>query len=229
MLVDAYKALQQSGRDDFEFVFVSSDRSMPEFADYFKGMPWLGIPPGDPRKAALSRHFGVQGIPTFVMVGEDGQTINAAARGAVMADPKGAHFPWAPPAASDLEGGPDGLNETPSVVALLEGLTEEAQQSAIAAVLSVAKGSAEASKAAGEEEPPFCFFYATKSESVTPQVRKLTKLPAEAEAGKAVLLLLDIPDDGGYYVSAATEVTEASVSALLSDYAAKKLTRQQLG
>ncbi|KAG8463698.1 hypothetical protein KFE25_003971 [Diacronema lutheri] len=227
-LIEVYKALKQSGRDDFEFVFVSSDRSTNEFSEYFGSQPWLGIPPGDPRKAALSRRFGVEGIPTFVMLDERGATINANARGAVMADPTGARFPWAPEPAADLEDGPDGLNETPSVVALLEGLDEAAQREAIAAVIRVAKATRESSRAAGEDESPFCFFYATAAANVTLQVRKLTGQPASAPKGHATLLLLDIPDDGGYYVGDAHDVTDASLKALLADYGAKKLTRQQM-
>ncbi|KAJ1634760.1 thioredoxin-like-domain-containing protein [Pavlovales sp. CCMP2436] len=213
------------GRDDFEFIYVSSDRSTGEFSEYFKDMPWLGIPNGDPRKAALSSHFKVQGIPTFVMIDEEGKTINDSARGSVMGDPTGAKFPWAKEAAADMEDGPEGLNETTSVVALLEGLGGAAQQVAVDALLGVATSVLAAGKAVGEEEAPFCFFYAKTAECV----RKLTSQPATNSAGTATLLLLDIPEEGAYYVSAATEVTAASVRQLLEDYAAQKLERKQLG
>ena len=43
------------------------------------------------------------------------------------------------------------------------------------------------------------------------------------------MILLDIPDDGGYYVSPATEVTAETVSGFLEAYKAGALERQQLG
>eukprot|EP00966_Prymnesium_polylepis_P226830 5248071-Prymnesium_polylepis.1 len=70
---------------------------MGEFQKYFGSMPWLAIPQGDKRKEMLSRRYGVEGIPSFVLVdGESGATISANARGSVMTDPKGLEFPWYP-------------------------------------------------------------------------------------------------------------------------------------
>lgn len=224
-LVSCYKQL---GRDDFEIIFVSSDRSTAEFGDYFKSMPWLAIPPGDARKAKLSAAFGVQGIPTFVMLAEDGSLLNLSARGAVEHDPKGEHFPWEPEPSADLDAGPDGLNENACVIALLEGLSEAARTAAIAELNKVAASTLAAAKAAGEE-PPHLFFHGSEADGpVTSQVRKLVGLSAKPTAGVASLLVLDIPDEGGFYASEATQVTEASVRALIDDYASKKLPRKQL-
>ena len=76
-------------------VFVSSDKDMGQFQEYFATMPWLAIPPGDKRKAALSARFEVEGIPTLVLIdGATGETINANGRGAVGGDPEGRKFPW---------------------------------------------------------------------------------------------------------------------------------------
>jgi nucleoredoxin len=213
----------------FEFIFVSSDRSTPEFSDYLKSMPWLAIPPGDPRKAKLSKYFGVSGIPTLVTVDEEGTTISASARDAVGKDPTGQHFPWAPEPCSDLEDGPEGLNDTPSLIALLDGLDAAAQASAVAALTKVALETRAAAKAKGQEAVPL-FFYSKGGEGahITPQVRKLTKQPAACPQGSAAMLLLDIPDDGGYYLAGSSQVTEESIGAFLGAYAAKALERQQL-
>merc|ERR1719355_95571 len=56
-----------------EIVFVSSDKSQGEFDEYFKTMPWLGLP-FDERslKNSLSKKYKVQGIPTLVII--DGAT-----------------------------------------------------------------------------------------------------------------------------------------------------------
>jgi len=49
------------------------------------------------------------------------------------------------------------------------------------------------------------------------------------EAQVPRLMLLDIPDDGGYYEGPEGEITEAIVATLVADYQAKKLERKQLG
>lgn len=218
-LVETYKAVKAAGKS-FEVIFVSSDRQMGEFQSYFGTMPWLAIPMGDPRKETLSTKFGVEGIPTFVLIdGATGATINANARGAVMNDPNGLEFPWSPKAVGDLAS-PDGINEETSLLVMLEGCTSEAKEAALAAVTAVA----EKAKAAGEE---LLFFAATSEEGATPQVRKLTKQGEPTKLPQ--LLLLDIPDEGGFYVNEPAELTEASVRAFLDAYKGGQLTRQQLG
>jgi nucleoredoxin len=57
-LVETYKKLQAAGKQ-LEIIFVSSDRDMGQFQEYFATMPWLAIPPGDKRKAALSTLYAV--------------------------------------------------------------------------------------------------------------------------------------------------------------------------
>ena len=92
-LIEAYK--QHLKAKGLEVIFVSSDRSPQQFAEYYGEMPWLAIPPGDKRKAALSARFEVEGIPSLVFIdGATGETINANGRTAVGADPEGRQFPW---------------------------------------------------------------------------------------------------------------------------------------
>ena len=62
--------------------------------DYYKSMPWLAVPyAARSAQSAMASRFKVQGIPALVLI-EDGEVINASARGAVMKDPEGAGFPW---------------------------------------------------------------------------------------------------------------------------------------
>ena len=58
------------------------------------------------------------------------------------------------------------------------------------------------------------------------QVRKLTQL-GDPKA-EPQLLLLDIPDNGGYYTSDAAELTAASVTDFLKAFKAGSLERKQL-
>lgn len=219
-LAETYKAVQAAGKA-FEIIFVSSDRSQQDFQKYFASMPWLAIPQGDKRKEQLSTLFEVQGIPTFVLLDADsGAVINANGRGGVMSDPKGLEFPWPPKAVGDLAE-PEGINDEPALVLLLEGCSKAAQEKAIETLTPIA----EASKAAGGE---LLFFTAVSAEGATAQVRKLTGAGEPVE-GTPQMLLLDIPDSGGYYVAPAfSEVTADTVNAFLADYKTGKLERKQL-
>jgi len=214
-LVECYNKLKAAGKP-FEIIFVSSDRSTEEFTSYFQEMPWLAIPQGDKRKDKLSKLYDVEGIPTFVTIDADtGATINANARGAVGSDPEGAAFPWQPEPVGDLSS-PDGINEETSLCVLVDGCSADVQQKAKAELMAIA----EAAKAAGDE---MLFFIAKNGEGATPQVRKLTGLAEPKPTPQ--LLILDIPDQGGYYVAA----EGASVADFLADY--KKggvLERKQL-
>ena len=205
---------------NLEIIFVSSDRDSKAFQEYFATMPWLAIPNGDPRKAKLSKIFDVSGIPSFVLVdAATGATINANARGKISSDPAGVEFPYHPKAFGDLED-PDGINDELSLCVMLEGCDEATTNAAVAALESVAV----ASKAAKEDTN---FFVAEKAGDLATRIRDMTEL---GKAGATPqMLLMDIPDEGGYYVSDAKEVTKETIAAFIDAYKAKSLTRQQLG
>jgi nucleoredoxin len=80
-----------------EVVFVSSDKDDAAFNSYFGEQPWLALPFSDrEKKADLSKKFKVQGIPSLVIVGPDGQTITTDGRSAISEDPTGEEMPWKP-------------------------------------------------------------------------------------------------------------------------------------
>ena len=57
-------------------------------------MPWLAVPfAARSAQRAMASRFNITGIPALVLV-ENGEVINASARGAVMKDPQGDEFPW---------------------------------------------------------------------------------------------------------------------------------------
>merc|ERR1719482_393362 len=96
-LAEWYKAdLQSKG---LEVVFVSSDKDEDAFNSYYSEMPWLALPFADrDAKAALSKKFKVNGIPSMVIVdAQTGELITADGRAAVTKDPKGEKLPWTPP------------------------------------------------------------------------------------------------------------------------------------
>jgi len=220
-LVKTVAALKKAGTA-FETIFVSSDEDTKSFQEYFASMTgFLAIPNGDPRKGKLSKLFNVEGIPTLVTINaETGETINANARGAASADPVGAEFPWKPKPIVDLATSADGINEEVSLCMMMEGCSSDAQAAAVA----MATPLAEAAK--GSEDGPL-FFIATSAQGPAEQIRKLTGL---GDAGATPqLLLLDIPDEGGFYVSDAKEVSAKTISGFIAAYKAGSLSRKQLG
>merc|ERR1712137_512795 len=94
-LADFYRNLKAQ-RDDFEIIFVSSDKTEEERA-YSSSMPWLSIAfERRDLKGALGQAFGVNGIPTLVWLSATGQVITLEDRGKVLNEPES--FPWAQPA-----------------------------------------------------------------------------------------------------------------------------------
>jgi len=226
-LVKTYEKLKAEGKP-FEVIFASSDRDEAAFQEYFGEMPWLALPYSDRgAKEKLSKFFGVQGIPSFHIVEHDGTVINNNGRGAVGGDPEGLEFPWRPKPVNDLSAGPDGINETPSIVVLMENVSAEQQAEARAALDAVASRVLAEAKAA-KAEAPFCFYTGKAAGGVTDRVRQLCQA---GEAGEVPqLILLDIPDNGGYYKTGdVANVTEDVLNTLIEGYRNKSLTRHQLG
>eukprot|EP01006_Ploeotia_vitrea_P054856 TRINITY_DN67928_c5_g10_i1.p2 TRINITY_DN67928_c5_g10~~TRINITY_DN67928_c5_g10_i1.p2 ORF type:complete len:426 (+),score=255.71 TRINITY_DN67928_c5_g10_i1:168-1445(+) len=104
MLAKLYGHLKD--KKGFEIVFVSSDRDEDSFKDYYGSMPWLALPFEDrARKTKLSTKFGVQGIPSLVIVdAKTGKTITKDGRSSILQDPEGLNFPWRPPTVKDALG-----------------------------------------------------------------------------------------------------------------------------
>ncbi len=81
---------------DFEVVFISSDRDTKAQMDYMKGskMKWYTLPHRSETANKLSKKFEVRGIPSLVIVSEEGKTITKNGRGDVSGNPKGALNSW---------------------------------------------------------------------------------------------------------------------------------------
>jgi len=237
-LAQFYKDFVATRGAEFEIIFVSSDKGQSEFDEYYGEMPWLALPYADrARKEALSKAFDVSGIPSFVMLGPeaaDGSrpVINKNARGAVGADPKGEGFPWAPKPLEELSATVEcngfDINEKPALVLLMDSATDEVKAALEKAALTLAKETAAAAASSEDGEPALIFFTAKSGDGVVGRVREMTGVAASKEP---VLLLLDIPDNGGYYVRAegSGAVDEAAMRDFVAKYQSGSLERQQLG
>merc|ERR1711939_1045507 len=114
---------------DFEMVFVSSDKGEGEFKEYFGEMPWLALPYADrDAKNELSKCFGVEGIPSLVLLDEDFSVITKKGRSAVMRDVS--EFPFHDKPVADLATETDGLNDAPCVIVLADKATPDEQAKA---------------------------------------------------------------------------------------------------
>ena len=87
---------RDKNKKNFEVVFVSSDRSPDAQMDYMKeaDMKWYTLPHRSAEANALSKKFQVRGIPSLVIVSEEGKTITKNGRGDVSSNPKGALKSW---------------------------------------------------------------------------------------------------------------------------------------
>jgi len=216
-----YAKIKPELGEKFEIIFCSGDQDEASMKSYYKeqcdaGGTWLCLPYSN--KDSLDGRFQVQGIPTFIIVSPDGKIINKSAR-SLIPDAVAADFPWVPPAVGDVES-PDGLNESPAMMFMLEGCQGGVQQSIFAAAEKVAK------EYTAQEEPEMIFFAARKPGSVSAHIRNLCSLDPPSETPK--LVLLDIPDNGGYYVAGQTELDEGSIRAMIQDWKDKKLERKQM-
>jgi nucleoredoxin len=232
-LVEFYKRRKELGHDDFEIIFASSDQDQGQFEEYFGEMPWLALPFKDPRISALSDRFDVEGIPAFIILDPERNVVTANARGAVTSDPNGTNFPFYPDPVENISNGVESfgcdINSKPALVVLMENGDDSDQADVKEALIPFGVRYAKDKKDT-PDGPEILFFYAFEPSNMASQVRNLCKLPAVNKSGNdPVMILLDIPDNGGYYVSNATEVTSDAIGAFVDAFKAGALERKQLG
>eukprot|EP00616_Rhizochromulina_sp_CCMP1243_P009393 CAMPEP_0118973736 /NCGR_PEP_ID=MMETSP1173-20130426/10841_1 /TAXON_ID=1034831 /ORGANISM="Rhizochromulina marina cf, Strain CCMP1243" /LENGTH=419 /DNA_ID=CAMNT_0006923429 /DNA_START=43 /DNA_END=1302 /DNA_ORIENTATION=+ len=227
-LADTYRTMKDAGNGDFEIIFVSSDRDEGSFNEYRAEMPWLALPfARRAEKDALSRHFGVEGIPTLVILDSDLKVVNKNARSALAQDPTGAEFPWIPKPVEELsqtvESGGSDVNEAPSLIALCLDMDEAGQAEVQEGLLEVAKETVAAQEPGAD--PELIFFTAKETTGPVPQVLRLMGLQEDFQRG---LLLLDIPDNGGFYAEQPDKLDATAIRKFIASYKEGKLDRRQL-
>merc|ERR1719195_1012183 len=107
------KDLEDKG---LEVVFISSDKDESAFGEYFGEMPWLAVPYSNRDvKQQLDKKYKIQGIPSVIVLGPDGDVITKDGRAAVSGDPTGEELPWKPKSFDEIFSdaklvGPDGTD-----------------------------------------------------------------------------------------------------------------------
>jgi len=233
---EEYKALDPN----FEIVFVSSDKDEQSMLDYFKNDhgDYLALPFAKrAEKDEISKMFDVDGIPSFAVIGPDGHILNANARGKISGGAGGVMASgWEPPAVGDMAEGPEAagtdINEAPAIVILCNGASLDEQKAIEAAVEPLARSYIAEGKRTGDG-PKYIFLLAKGGDGgAVGQLKALTRKDAgdamAAAGDKPVMLLFDIPDNGGFYLSENHDITTESVAAFLKARDDGSLTRMQL-
>lgn len=86
----------QRSSNDFEVVFVSSDRSAEDQRKYMDGyrMKWPAIPFDSPKRGELGGRFGIRGIPALVVIDDKGNLITQNGRSEISANARQAIRDW---------------------------------------------------------------------------------------------------------------------------------------
>ncbi|KAG6597820.1 putative nucleoredoxin [Phytophthora cinnamomi] len=76
-----YNDIKEAGHEDFEIVFVSSDKEEAKFTEYYEEMPWIALPYARrDLKLELCEKFGVKTVPTLIFFNEKGEVVEREGR-----------------------------------------------------------------------------------------------------------------------------------------------------
>lgn len=206
-------------RDDFEFIFCSSDRDEESFKEYFATMGFLGLnvfgsEQGSQMKAFLSEKMGVRGIPHLAIVDSEGNLICRNARSMVADDPKGKDFPWKTPAVQDIDKTLEGINELPSFVLFAETKSESEQETLLGYM------NAHATEQEAKDERECMHFISKKKCEIGSRVASIT-------GNKGDVLILVVIQKGEYYHFPLPESNE-SVGKIWKEYQEGVLKAEKL-
>jgi len=223
-LAETYKKVKVK-HANFEIIFISSDKDKKTWEEYYGTMPWIALPyEKRSEKEQISSLFGIRGIPSLVLLDVNGSVINKSARSAIGADPEGENFPWYPKKVNDIANSSDGINDYPSLIILAAGLDSKVKNALEAEVTKVAEEVYSEAKANNEEAPIRFFMSNSKDGGPMAQLKKLCSL-GDDHGLKAVLL--DIPDNGGFY-EIQESITADVIRKKLEQFKEKKLERKEL-
>ncbi|KAJ8921255.1 hypothetical protein NQ315_013727 [Exocentrus adspersus] len=127
-LTEAYHMIKKKD-PGFEIIFVSSDRSAESYRAYTETMPWLTIPFQQTAvRAELAELYGIRGIPTLLLLDNNGHIITRNARTELADDPLAQNFPWKPKPVNILtDRFLSSLHDYPAIVLFVDGEDTEVQ------------------------------------------------------------------------------------------------------
>uniref|UniRef100_U3JTF0 Uncharacterized protein n=1 Tax=Ficedula albicollis TaxID=59894 RepID=U3JTF0_FICAL len=124
-------------------------------------MPWLAVPYADEaRRSRLNRLYGIQGIPTLIVLDSKGDVITRQGRVEVLNDIECHEFPWHPKPVLELtDSNAVQLNEGPCLVLFVDSEDDGESEAAKQLIQPIAEKIIAKYKAK-EEEAPLLFFVA---------------------------------------------------------------------
>uniref|UniRef100_H3ACF5 Nucleoredoxin n=1 Tax=Latimeria chalumnae TaxID=7897 RepID=H3ACF5_LATCH len=217
VLVESYRKIKEAGQK-FEIIFVSADRSEDSFKQYFSEMPWLAVAYSDEaRRSRLNRLYGIQGIPTLIILDPKGEVITRQGRVEVLNDLDCKEFPWhLKPVLELTDSNAVQLNEGPCLVLFVGAKStgiSELPRSKLRESLCKIKQEQESHSIEG---PEIFFFFL--QDDMTDSLRDYTNLPEAAP----LLTILDMSARAKYVLDV-DEITPEIVEKFVNDFLAEKL------
>lgn len=158
-------------------------------------MPWKAIPFANRKvKNQLSKHFGVEGIPTLVILDENRDVISASAVGKVRGDANVENFPWAPELVNDIDVDPEGINDHVCLIVFSED-RENMKTKILKPAAEWCKAQSKAKTDESETLGEFVFFTAnTKEGQLASQIHGDCGLGEGAQA-----IVVDVQDGMAFF------------------------------
>lgn len=75
-LLEVYQKLKEK-KENFEIVMIPLDEDENSFKKAFESLPWFSIPFGDESREKLVRYFEISSLPTLVIIGPNGKTLQS--------------------------------------------------------------------------------------------------------------------------------------------------------
>ncbi|KAG7369035.1 redoxin domain protein [Nitzschia inconspicua] len=220
-LVKAYNIMKNK-RKDFELLFVSGDESEASYNKFISETSFCAIPFEDSAaREALEMRLEITSYPTLVMLGPkpiddddnfgDRPVINTEVRAVIENGDYITDFPFYPKPWGDLCKTTDDINTHKCLIVFHEGGDDEEQMDIEDAVRDAAE------EYRGDGDDFIKFYWACDPDApLSSNIRQACQLGPISDV--PTMILLDIPNDGTFFVSDAEEITTETIVSFLSNY-----------
>jgi nucleoredoxin len=93
VLLDFYQVINKKEKQ-LEIIYVGCDTTEREHMQYYRQMPWVYIPYGDPRIQQLKGRYDVKGIPALIALRPTGELITKEGRSQILTNDYWAWDDW---------------------------------------------------------------------------------------------------------------------------------------